>query len=330
MPRPAWPPYAELAVLVDHLWGHAAEGHRYSVLPGEESLTQVAMLSHLRRRFPFTLFRGRLPAARSVHVRKFSLGEEGKTGADWNLLMFDPSGGRVSFRIQAKRLFESGRFSKMKATQTERLIALSARQGAIPMFGLYQGPQYAPNVSACWQPGANDRIGCVVRHATSLAAASPTSAAAWQSEAALGLPLQCLAGCYCYGAGTSTPTAKSGDPFNPATHDLLPKPHGASQAQRIVGTAAYQAAPEDDAEMRERLVAATDALANLPDDRLGSYWDEREGDLSDLDGYGRELFEDVSHLVVVDSRPETSTNRPPRPEVPRNMAGTDVRARSLT
>lgn len=305
-PAPPWPVYSELAVIVDHLWGHAEAGFQHHVQPGEETLTDLAMLSQKRRRFSFTQFRGRLPVASSIKVHKFNNKQESKTGADWNLLLFDASGQRVSFRMQAKNLYQSGRFSAMKKAQTDRLIRLSARQGAIPLFALYQGPQHEPDPSkgearsACHIPGANDRMGCVVRDAVTLDAAGPTSRNQWQAEATLGLPLYCLVACFCHGSATG-----SGPSNPPGPPDLTSPPRafeGPVAASNVVGKAAMAAARERqrDAAALARLAEGLDA--SPPQDQLGEYWDEHGGDLRDLDPRGTELFEDVSHIMVIDER----------------------------
>lgn len=309
MGRPPWPPYAELSLLVDHLWSHAAEGHRFNLLPGEETLTEVATLSQARRRFPYTRFRGRLPQASTIQLKKFTLAEESKNGADWNLLLFNKAGGSVSFRIQAKRLYPKGTFSPLKDTQTKRLISQAALQGAIPLFGLYQGPQYpkAP-ASVCSKPEVADRAGCVVRDASNLHAAKPgQSVKKWQQEAGIALPLQCLAFCYCYGNGNgnASPGDTSPDPFSPDHHDKFPDDVDTDRASQIVHEATFHSAtnkvPGNEG-MLERLLTSMRLAEAPPDDRLGPYWNEHRGEVNDEDAEEGGIFEGVSHLIVVDPR----------------------------
>lgn len=182
---------------------------------------------------------------------------------------------------------------------------MSARQGAVPLFALYQGPQHRPDAakgearSACRQPGANDRMGCIVGDASSLNAANPTTRNQWQAEASLGLPLHCLVACFCHGSASGTPPLP---PWNAPTGPPPPPFAGPTFARNVVGRAAFAAARESQrsSAVIERLVAALDAPR--PVDRLGDYWDRHNTDLTDLDAEGSELFEDISHIVVLDER----------------------------
>jgi hypothetical protein len=291
-PRPAWAADEELVLTSRHIWGHAREGNRYSVLPGEETITDVAMLSLRRRRFGYTRFRGRLPEARRVFVHKFSNPQESVTGADWNLLLVSP-GRRRNLRVQAKRLYPDGRYTSQKATQTRRLIAVSAAQRAGAAFGFYNGPQASGVVSACALTDET-RLGCTVIPAT-------LATGAWSNAGvgAAAIPLPCVVRCYCYGGGGTPPT--DGDKYprgsTPAGRTpVLPVVDAAVKAFQGSLTKATWLTKSQQAKALAEFDEST--LAEGPLQPAIQDW-LATGDTTALDEVGANLFPDAAFLVVV-------------------------------
>lgn len=282
--QPAWSPCQELALLSRHFHGHISEGLRFGVVPGEETLTDVGMLSLRRRRVGFTSFRGRLPVASSLTVHKFTLAQEGRTGADWNLFIRQGRR-RLNFRLQSKRLYASGSYTKADPAQNQRLVTLSDRQGAIPLFALYNGPP-ASIRSACNVPN-DQRLGCTVVCAERVLTPTFRRSVPWTPRGlgVLSIPLQCLFECQCRGSGTL---------------DGGPIP-GAGGPDVLLTVKSALLGPDPDSALAERLLAGLD-LRPLPDRVEGALQALGDGSPGSLDELiGDDFFEGVGTVVLVRS-----------------------------
>lgn len=290
MPRRSpWNADAEIRLASQHVFGFNSAAHSHDLVPGEETLTDSAMLGLKRRRFPYVRFRGRLPKARRIFVHQFTLPQETKVGADWNLMLVSPAR-RVSFRVQAKRLHGTGAYTRRKASQHARLLAVSAAQGAVPLYPFYNGPAAGLISSACAFPD-QERLGCTVIPAWVVDALPMVP---WTNAGIgrLSIPAECLFACQCYGSGWiggSPPSGgKQSDPVSPPTTSSALKALRAPVNEKLE-PAAFDVATATD------LAAAIDA------------WIET-GDSGVLDNVASELFRDVSHVVIALVNPTESAD----------------------
>lgn len=277
--RKPWSADSEMRLASQHAFGFNAAAHEHDLVPGEETLTDSVMLGLKRRRFPYVRFRGRLPDARRIFVHQFTLPQEKKVGADWNLMLISPTG-RVSFRVQAKRLYATGAYTRRKGKQHARLLAVSAAQGAVPLYAFYNGPVAGSVTSACSLP-EQERLGCTVvpaRIVDALPAASWTNA----GIGSLAIPIECLFACQCYGSGwtggSPPPGGKQSSPVSPPTVPSALKALRAPVAEKL----------EPDVfelETAAEVAAAVDA------------WFET-GEAGALENVAAELFPGVSHVVI--------------------------------
>ncbi len=197
---PPWPPACELNLAARHIYGYCEEARKHGLLPGEESLTDSFVLSLKRRRFPYVSgFRGRLPAGSDIMVRQFNIAQEAHNGADWDLLI-DANRQQVHYRIQAKRLYRNGRYTRVKDQQHKRLLDTSRSIGAIPLYALYNGPREGVEIqSACRLAGVPEaRLGCTLVAAESRAKGKDKGHS-WSNDGVgkTALPLECLVSCHC-------------------------------------------------------------------------------------------------------------------------------------
>ncbi|MGN6606504.1 MAG: DUF6615 family protein [Jatrophihabitans sp.] len=291
---PPWPASRELRAAATHIHGFDAAAHRHLLVPGEETLTDSVMLGLMRRRFPYVHFRGRLPKNSHLKVHQFDNTTEGRTGADWNLL-FKLSTGRLNFRIQAKRLYRTGAYSSMKKDQMDRLIAVSRRQGAIPLYAFYNGPSSMAPIRANCRISGEERRGCTVVPAAVVQAGTLPKSRNGVGSAAI--PLECLASCFCFDptlGGGSPPTPGSDDGSGPdedqATSKTDAKPSSLQRTLGIVTAAARLAANIDmDLEAFTQWPTALEVAVQA--------W--LADDPASLDELSTSYFADTSHVVLV-------------------------------
>jgi hypothetical protein len=279
-----------------HVYGFDSAANQHQLVPGEETLTDSVMLGLMRRRFPYIHFRGRLPTASHIKVHQFTTHTEGKTGADWNLLFKLPTG-RLNFRIQAKRLYRAGGYSKLNNPQLHTLLAVSKKQGAIPMYAFYNGPSSNASIRANCRVSGDERRGCTVVNAHTVHAGTH----AWTRNGigSTAIPLECLASCFCFDPGQGggpPPTPGDDDRYNLdlefAARKIDSKPPSVERIMTVVSAAAVQAGTELDP----------------PLDALNATWSPElepaveawiAGDTTLLNELERTYFANTSHVVLI-------------------------------
>ena len=96
----------------------------------EESITQYNSL-HLMRSH-----------GHQNNIRQFTKAEEKKNGSDWLWLFYEPGTLRY-FRVavQAKRLYDNGKYQAFKTPQLNNLIQYSTNNQSTPIYVLYNHPK---------------------------------------------------------------------------------------------------------------------------------------------------------------------------------------------
>ncbi len=129
----------EVSRLIHEFIRDAGSGHP-RFLPNEETLTEIALVELGRRVGAVTV------------VQKPSRAVESREGHDWVWTVRSPRG-FGTMRVQAKKLYPSGRYEKLnhhydvpttaggtsKELQLERLIRTSHAQGHAPVYAMYNG-----------------------------------------------------------------------------------------------------------------------------------------------------------------------------------------------
>lgn len=141
-------------------WDFLAEGARYKIVPGEETLTDINLIE-LKRKLP-TL----------IYTEKFSRYREGReTAADWEWWVGDRDNW-LGLRLQAKRLdpytqrYELFAANRKKALEQGEALTEAAVSGAerlYPVYCFYNTNCAAPTTAPC-DPGQKDATayGCTV------------------------------------------------------------------------------------------------------------------------------------------------------------------------
>jgi hypothetical protein len=282
-----------------HIYGFDAAAHDHCLVPGEETLTDSLMLGLMRRRFPYVHFRGRLPRRSHLRVHQFRNTVEARIGADWNLLFLLPTG-RVSFRVQAKRLYASGSYSKKDPQQLQRLLQVSARQGAIPIYGFYNGPSSGASIRSTCRVAGDERRGCTVVDAR----LGLRSGLAWSRNGigSAAIPLECLASCACFGPGGSGgrgQTKPDGGPVQPIRQSsAIRKIDAAALSIEHTSRVATAASVDFDPDLAPLLDAAV--TTSWPDEVEVAVLEWMAGDTAALDALGVDgYFNETSHVMLV-------------------------------
>ena len=138
------------------VWRTMARATSLRVFLNEETITETV------------LFRlADAAQGRNFLVRPFTKSEEKKNGADWEFwFAFGPN--LVGLRVQAKRLFRSGRYDSLDPTGEQTKNLISQANICVPVFVFYNGANKSPRLCEscrCTEYRLPSYSGCVVGHA---------------------------------------------------------------------------------------------------------------------------------------------------------------------
>ena len=131
-------------------WWDLSDSQRLGLSISEESITDMLLLEMLRR-------------TKRIACKKFTRAGEKKSGADWQWWFVSGYRG-LPIRIQAKRLYSSGRYGALKFTkgskhdQTNKLLRRARNDGFLPLFCFY-------NYWNSKTPTQNPNYGCAIASA---------------------------------------------------------------------------------------------------------------------------------------------------------------------
>jgi hypothetical protein len=162
------------------IWREKARAESLGLFMNEETITETLLLNLAKR------FQGK-----TVRVRPFTKAEETKNGADWEFWFMEGQQA-VGLRIQAKRLYPSGRYDALypKRAQTKALMSKSG--DCFPVFIFYNDSQsydfIEPNC-CCRNWRGRSHLGCTAASAYTVARRNNKDAA---KLAPYTIPWHCL------------------------------------------------------------------------------------------------------------------------------------------
>jgi hypothetical protein len=159
------------------IWREMAWAERHNLSMSEETITEMLLLRLLRS-----------AKGTGFWIEVFNKLEEAVSGADWEF-WFVGTQSCVVLRVQAKRLFRSGRYASLDLVpggQTTQLIKDAAKWGCHPYFAFYNNEAYFPQsfpTPLCCEYRGPSCCGCLVVPAMGsydLVAKSPLTLVTWR------------------------------------------------------------------------------------------------------------------------------------------------------
>ena len=121
-----------LQILSSNVWHDLQDAITYNSPLHEESITQYNSLE-LNRRHKF-----------KNRIHQFSKRKESKNGADWMWMFYDPGTlNYIGAAVQAKRLYETGKYDALSLNQAQKLIRYSNLlqfNNVVPLYIFYNHP----------------------------------------------------------------------------------------------------------------------------------------------------------------------------------------------
>jgi hypothetical protein len=162
------------------VWREKAQAEGLGLFVNEESITETMLLNLA------TTFQGS-----GLFVRPFSKAQEKRNGADWEL-WFIQGANAVGLRVQAKRLFPSGKYDSLKPTGSQIATLIKRAGKCFPVYVFYNDPstyRHLLPICACGGYRAPSYRGCTLSPAARVALAANNSASSIQ---AISVPWHCM------------------------------------------------------------------------------------------------------------------------------------------
>lgn len=163
-PKSGIRPY--LRSLAGWAWNRQNDAKRHGLSLQEETLTEILLLRIAKDCRPLRL-----------QVRMFTRPQENRNGADWEWFLRGPSCHGIGYRVQAKRLYQTGRHKGQygghdpAGPQTTKLISMAGKSN-IPIYVFYNNDSTTAFYGRS-SPGFRSPSfwGCSYAHASSVKAA---------------------------------------------------------------------------------------------------------------------------------------------------------------
>jgi hypothetical protein len=196
-------------------WNRIDLGWRYECNQGEETLTDINLLSL------------KIGGGPSIKVWKVAKPEEAKRGIDWHWIVRS-NGKWRHYGIQAKKLDHTGKYLHIRHPvghpATQQIVLLekfSTDTGAIPLYCFFNHSNAVVEKQHwhCGQSFEKEQLGCTLVHLEVVKKAhKPRKGKTFGDlhSSSLSLPWRCLVGCTC---SSATDATKEHPFFNPGDSD---------------------------------------------------------------------------------------------------------------